>query len=308
MKKTSINYGKMTAKKKNAIQCFMLVLPFIIFVFAFSYIPLFGWSIAFSDFKMGQSFQQINFVGLKHFVKLINDDNMFRVLRNTLVMSALKILVSPLPMCVAILLNDVRNRTLKKLFQTTTTLPHFISWIVVFGVAYSMFSTQGLVNQVLKMLNLPTSPFGLLGDLEHTWLFQLFLNVWKSLGWDTIIYMAAITGIDTELFDASKVDGANKIQTIRYITLPGLLPTFLVLFLLNVSNILNSGFEQYYVFWNTLVSDKIEVLDYYVYNLAFRTNQYPYSIAVGMMKSVVSIILLFVVNFVSKKVRGTSIV
>ncbi|MGN1141923.1 MAG: ABC transporter permease, partial [Oliverpabstia sp.] len=286
----------------------LMALPFLIFVFAFSYVPLFGWYYSFTDYKVGQLFTSAEFVGLKHFNKLLHDTDVIRVLRNTLVMSGLNILTSPLPVAFAIMLSEMRGRRSKKIVQTVTTLPNFISWIVVFGVAYSIFSSNGLWNQVMEVLHLQKSQAGLIGDGNHVWGFQLMLLIWKSLGWNSIIYLAAITGIDTELYDAAKVDGANKIQLIRHITIPGIMPTFLVLLLLNVGNILSNGFEQYYIFWNTFTADKIEVLDYYVYKLAFRAGQYSYSIAIGMVKSIVSVGLLALVNWISKKVRGYSLI
>jgi len=290
------------------IKCTLLLVPFIIYIFAFSYIPLFGWSYSFFDYKLGKGLAGSEFVGLKHFMRLLTDKEITRVMRNTLVMSSLSLLTSYLPMFSAVLLNDIRNLKVKKFVQTSTTLPNFISWIIVYGVAFSIFSSNGLLNELLEMLHLPTSKYGLIGNSDAVWFFQLGLGIWKSLGWSTIIYMAAIAGIDTELYDAAKVDGANKLQLVRYITLPGMLPTYFVLVLLAISSFLSTGFEQYYVFWNALVSDKIEVLDYHVYKIGFQTFQYSFSIAIGMLKSIVSICLLFTVNFMSKKLRGSSIV
>ncbi len=308
-KETGIVFWRnMNARKKRGLKYLLMAMPFVIFVFAFSYVPLFGWYYAFTDYKIGQLFTQAEFVGLKHFQKLIHDTDVLRVLRNTLVMSGLNILVSPLPVAFAIMLSEIRGRRTKKVVQTVTTLPNFISWIVVYGVAFSIFSSNGLWNQILEILHLPTSQVGLIGDGDSVWGFQLVLLIWKTLGWNSIIYLAAITGIDTELYDAAKVDGANKIQLIRHITVPGLMPTFLVLLLLNVGNMLSNGFDQYYIFWNTFTADKIEVLDYYVYKLAFKAGQYSYSIALGMLKSLISIILLAFVNWISKKVRGYSLI
>lgn len=298
----------MNQKTKTKLKYFLITLPFLIFVFAFSYVPLFGWAIAFSDFRMGQRFTDITFVGLKHFIKLIGDSDILRVLQNTLAMSFLKILFSPLPIVFAILFNEIRSVRTKKVVQTVATLPNFISWVVVYGLGFALFSSQGVFNQVCKSLSLPYSPYGLIGDGDHVWAFQTALSIWKSVGWETIIYMATIVGLDMELFDAAKVDGANKLQLIRHVTIPGLMPTYLVLLLLNVSNLLNSGFDQYYTFWNSMVSNKIEVLDYYVYRIAFTAGQYPYSIAIGMLKSILSILLLLFVNWVAKKVRGSSLI
>ena len=295
-------------KRQKGMKYLLLALPFLIFVFAFCYVPLFGWIYALFDYKMWQRFSDARFVGLANFAKLLNDRDILRVLRNTMVMSLLNILCSPLPALFAIMLNDIRSRKIKKFVQTTTTLPNFLSWIVVFGLAFSLFSSQGVVNGFLKQMNLPVSEFGLLGDGNNVWRFQLGLSIWKSLGWNTIIYMAAITGIDTELYDAAKVDGAGSLQLVRYITAPGLIPTYLVLLLLSVGNLLNNGFDQYYMFWNSMVSDKIEVLDYYIYKLGFQSNQYSYSIVIGMLKSLVSVALLFTANKISRRLRGNPLI
>lgn len=300
-------WAAMSLKKKKGIMYLLMAMPFLIFIFAFSYAPLFGWGYAFVEYRTGFSLLESEFVGLKYFQRFFTDRNTLRVLRNTLVMSFLEILTSPLPVIAAILLNEIRSTKVKKFVQTVTTLPNFISWVIVYGLAFAFFSGSGMVNQLLEILHLPTGEFGLMGDVDHTWTFMLCLGIWKGLGWNAIIYLAAITGIDTELYDAAKVDGANKVQLIRHITVPGVMPTYMVLLLLAISNILSSGFEKYYMFWNSLVSDKIEVLDYYIYKLGFSTGQYSYAIAVGMMKSIVGIILLLGANYISKKMRGSSI-
>jgi len=297
----------MSPKRKRGIMYLLMAMPFLIFIFAFSYVPLFGWGYAFVDYRTGFQLWESEFVGLKYFQKFFADKDLLRILRNTLVMSFLGILVSPAPVISAILLNEIKNSKVKKFVQTATTLPNFISWIIVYGIAFALFSGGGMVNQILEYLHLPTGQFGLMGDADHTWIFMLCLGLWKGLGWNSIIYLAAITGIDTELYDAAKVDGANKMQLIRHITMPGVVPTYLVLLLLEISNILSNGFEKYYMFWNSLVSDKIEVLDYYIYKIGFSVGRYSYAIAVGMVKSLVGIVLLFVVNYISKKLRGNSI-
>ena len=294
--------------KKKGIQYFLMSIPFLVYVFAFSYVPLLGWLLAFSDYRAGMRITDIEIKGVQAFVKIFSDRNALRVLRNTLVMSGLGLLVSPISVIFAIMLNEIRSMKFKKFTQTVTTLPHFIGWVVVYGLAFSLFSNSGVVNQLLKLLGLPTSQFGLLGNGDAVWTVQTLFGLWKGLGWNAIVYMAAIAGIDMELYDAAKVDGADRVQLIRHITLPGLIPTYLVLLLLSVGSLLSNGFEQYYVFWNAMVSDKIEVLDYYVYKIGFTANQYPYSIAISMLKSVVSIILLFVANGISKGLRGDSLV
>jgi putative aldouronate transport system permease protein len=303
--------AKINQRKSLGLKYFLLTIPFIIYVIAFSYIPLVGWIYSVFDYRMGQhflDFAHLKFIGLSNFVKLYQQrDEVLRVLQNTMVMSFLNLIASPLPVIFAILLNEIKNSKFKKLVQTTTTLPNFISWIIVYGLAFSIFSMNGFVNMIFAKLHLPVSSVGIMGEESYTWFFQLCLGIWKSMGWSAIIYIAAIAGVDTELYDAVKIDGGNKFREILHVTIPGIMPTFLVLFLLNISNLLNNGFDQYFMFFNSMVSNKIEVLDYYVYKVGMLVNDYSFSITLGMMKTLISIALLFLANYISKKVRGDSL-
>ena len=299
-------------KKLRGIKYLLLAVPFLIYVFAFSYVPLVGWIYSVFDYKIGQKFLDFGsmvFVGLDNFQKLFTErSEVLRVLRNTLALSALGLLATPVPVVFAIMFNEIKNSKFKKIVQTATTLPNFISWIIVYGVAFAFFSVNGFVSVLMQKIGIQPPVMGILGDVDHTWVLQWILGIWKSFGWSAIIYIAAITGIDSELYDAAKVDGANKIQSILHITIPGIMPTYVVMFLLAVSNILSNGFDQYFMFYNPMVVDKIEVLDYYVYKVGFYINDYSYSITLGMLKSILGIVLLFTANALSKKIRGESIV
>lgn len=299
-------------KKLRGIKYLLLAVPFLIYVFAFSYVPLVGWIYSVFDYKIGQKFLDFGsmvFVGLGNFQKLFTEQSeVLRVLRNTLALSALGLLATPVPVVFAIMFNEIKNSRFKKIVQTATTLPNFISWIIVYGVAFAFFSVNGFVSVLMQKIGIQPPVMGILGDVDHTWVLQWILGIWKSFGWSAIIYIAAITGIDSELYDAAKVDGANKIQSILHITIPGIMPTYVVMFLLAVSNILSNGFDQYFMFYNPMVADKIEVLDYYVYKVGFYINDYSYSITLGMLKSILGIVLLFTANALSKKIRGESIV
>ena len=299
-------------KKLRGIKYLLLAVPFLIYVFAFSYVPLVGWIYSVFDYKIGQKFLDFGsmvFVGLGNFQKLFTErSEVLRVLRNTLALSALGLLATPVPVVFAIMFNEIKNSKFKKIVQTATTLPNFISWIIVYGVAFAFFSVNGFVSVLMQKIGIQPPVMGILGDVDHTWVLQWILGIWKSFGWSAIINIAAITGIDSELYDAAKVDGANKIQSILHITIPGIMPTYVVMFLLAVSNILSNGFDQYFMFYNPMVADKIEVLDYYVYKVGFYINDYSYSITLGMLKSILGIVLLFTANALSKKIRGESIV
>jgi putative aldouronate transport system permease protein len=288
---------------------FLLSVPLVLFVAAFSYAPLFGWVYAFFNYKPGTPLSAAQFVGLRYFLRVFSEwGELLRVLRNSLAMSFLGLLGSPLPILFALLLNELRWRGLRKAAQTVTTLPNFISWIIVYSIAFALFSTDGLANALRLRLGLEPAARSILGDPSRTWIFQWALGTWKSLGWSAIIYLAAIASIDEELFDAARIDGAGRAQTILHVTLPGIVPTYFVMLLLQISNLLNNGFDQYFVFSNPLVAERIEVLDYYVYKIAILTGDYPLSIALGMYKTLIGVILLFGANAVSRRVRGRSIV
>lgn len=294
---------------KSRLYLLMLALPFLVLVFLFSYLPLFGWVYAFFDYKPGIPLSDSEFVGFKFFALTFSDGGeLLNVLKNTLAMSFLGILTSPLPLIFAILLSEVKSGRFKKFVQTTTTLPNFISWFIVFSLFFSIFSVEGLFNSILLKLHIISEPTNILGNREAVWYVQTGVAIWKGIGWGAIIYLASISGIDQELYDAAKVDGANRFRTIMNVTVPGLMPTYIVLLLLGISNMLSNGFDQYFVFHNPLVSEKIEVLDYYVYRIGIATNDYAYATAIGISKTIISVTLLFTVNFISKRVRGESII
>jgi putative aldouronate transport system permease protein len=290
----------------------LMALPFIAFVTVFSYVPLFGWIYAFYDYHPGVSLAKSTFVGFKYFQMALDfrsGSELLLVLRNTFALSFLSILLSPLTVIFAIFLNEMKSAPFKKLIQTTTTLPNFISWVLVYSIAFATFSiNDGFINQLLMQWNLIQDPINPLGNGSIAWYFQTALGIWKGLGFGSIIYLAAINGIDTELYDAADVDGAGRFHKILHITIPGVAPTYLVMLLLSVSNILTNGFDQYYSFMNAMVQTNLQVFDYYVYRIGLALNEYSYSTALGIFKSVVSITLLFSVNWIAKRSRGESII
>lgn len=288
---------------------FLMALPFVIYIFMFCYVPLLGWILAFFDYVPGIPLKDTEFVGLKYFkMAFSQSDDIIRVLKNTMAMYLLGLLFSPIPMIYAILLNEIKNRKFKRFTQTAVTFPNFISWIIVASIASSFFSTDGQINALLRIFNSNAASVNVLGNEKIVWIFQALLGVWKSFGWNAIIYMAALAGIDESIYEAARIDGAGRLNCALYITLPGLMPTFLIMTLLSISNFLSVGFDQYFVFNNYLVADKIEVLDLYVYRLGIKLNCYSLATAIGILKSVLSITLLFTVNKIVKKVRGEALV
>lgn len=288
-------------------------LPFLVAVFIFSYLPLYGWSYAFFDYHAGMKLKDSTFVGFKFFSNMVNNpisrNEILRVLKNTFGLSLLNILASPLPVVFAICLMELKAKRFRSVVQTLTTLPNFISWVLVYSVAWSIFSiNDGFLNRLLMSANIISTEINFLASSDHVWLTMAGYSLWKTLGWNAIMYIAAITAIDSQQYEAAMVDGASRIQRMWYITVPGILPTYFVLLLLSIANFLNNGMEQYYLFANPMNKSAIEVLDLYVYNMGMVGQNISYSTAVGILKSLVSVGLLFFANGLSKVVRKESII
>ncbi len=300
-------------RKIRGYKEFLYILPFLILVLVFSYYPLYGWIYAFFDYQPPLPFSWDSFVGLKWFRMLFQNKSYAKqtveVLRNTFAMSGISFIFSWVPMFFAIMLNEVTNKRFRKFVQTSTTFPNFISWILVYSVAFLMLSNSGLFNSIGMGLGIIDQPVDFLKSGDNIWFKMWLMLTWKNAGWTAIIYLSAIAGIDTELYEAAEVDGANRRQIIRYITLPGLMPTFFVILILNISNFLNTGFEQYFVFQNAWNREYIQVLDLYTYNLATsKPPAYSISVALSMLKSIVSVVLLVGANTLSKVVRDDGII
>lgn len=296
-------------KKKNRGYIeFLYILPFLLLVLVFSYYPLYGWFYAFFDYKPPFPLSKDTFVGFKWFTYMVDNEvkrkQIGQVLLNTFAISGLSMLFSWFPMVFAVFLNEIRWKPYRKFVQTVTTLPNFISWVLVYSIAFCVFSSTGVVNTVLQDLGLATKPIMFLQSKEHIWFKMWLWLTWKNAGWAAIMYIAAISGIDEELYEAARVDGANRIQLIWHITIPSILPTYFVILFLNIANFLSNGMEQFFVFQNSFNKNTIQVLDLYVYNIAMGAGGYSLSTAIGMLKSLVSIILLAVTNTISKLTRG----
>lgn len=297
---------------KGGFRLFLGVSPFLIIYFLFCYLPLEGWKYAFYDYRPGYLLKECNFVGLKHFSSMFLNPvlrrEMIRVMTNTLAMSILGIVTSFMPMFFAIFLNEIPFKGLRKIIQTVTTIPNFISWVIVYALATALFAVEsGAVNVVLMELGIIERGINFLASSKHVWLQMWLYSTWKGLGWSAVIYISGLSSIDQEMYEAAAVDGADRFQKIWYITVPGLMPTFVTLLILSIGNFLSTGMEQYYVFANSFNKSKIEVLDLYTYNVGLGTTNISYSTAVGMMKSIIGLILLFIANYISGKVRDEKI-
>lgn len=278
---------------------------------AFSYVPLLGWSISFFRYYPGIPLNKLEFMGLKNFQLFFsNKDQVLLVLRNTFVLSGLILVTLPLPAVFAIFLNEIRGKWFKKTVQTFSTIPYFISYVLIYLAFVTLFSpSDGMINTLLvQKLHILKNPLNVLNNDKIAWTVQTLTYLFKNLGYSAILYLSAIAGIDTQLYEAAEVDGAGRFQKIWNITVPGLIPTFVVLLVLGLGNVLSgAGFEQYYVFGNAMVLDKLEVIDTYTYKMGMVQGNYSFGTAMSMMKSVLSVGLLLISNFIVKRVRGNSI-
>ncbi|WP_317971496.1 ABC transporter permease subunit [Paenibacillus sp. CCS19] len=297
--------------RSMSIRKFLYVLPFMALLAIFAYYPLYGWVYAFFDYSPPIPLSKSPFVGFQWFHSLVENqvkvDQLLQIIKNTFGLSGLNLLFSWLPMVFAIFLCEIKAVRFRKFIQTVTTLPNFISWVLVYSLAFSMFSSDGIVNGLLRQLGID-SPILPLQSSHHVWLMMWLWTTWKALGWSAILYIAAIMGIDDSLYEAAHVDGATRMQVIRYVVLPSMLPTYFVLLMLQIASFLNNGLEQYFVFQNAFNKDSIQALDLYVYNLAMGGGSYSVSVAISMLKSLISVVLLFSVNGLSKLLRGEGIV
>lgn len=284
-------------------------LPFIVIVFIFSYLPVWGWLMAFQNYKPGKGIFEQKWVGLDHFAALFADDKFYLVLRNTLAMSFMGLIVGfTIPILFAVLLNELRGSVFKRTVQTISYLPHFVSWVVVAGIVTKMLSTDGgAVNQLLMWLGLIDQPIQFMAQGNLFWYIVTGSDIWKEMGWSAIIYLAAITGIDQEQFEAAKVDGASRIRQIWHITLPSIAPTIAILLIMSIGHLISIGFEKQFLLGNPLVVDYSEVLDLYALNYGLGMGRFSFGTAIGMFNSVVSIILLLLANGVFKKFTKQSI-
>lgn len=297
---------------ETKFRLFLMFLPFIALVAVFSYLPLWGWRYAFFDYKAGDTLTMDKFVGFKWFTELVKNPatvrDIINVLKNTLGMSSIGILTSWLPMAFAIFLCEMKNLKFRRFVQTFTTIPNFISWVLVYSIAFCIFSTDGFLSSILVNLGIWQEGQNLLMNGDHMWLKMWAWGTWKGVGWSAIIYIAAISGIDQQLYEAATVDGAGRFQRMWHITVPSLIPTFFVLLLMSIANILSNGMDQYLVFENATNTRSIMVLDLYVYKLGIGQGSIPLTTVVGMLKSIISVILLFGANSISKLLRGESII
>lgn len=285
------NFSKRLWKQRELI---LLSIPFVIYILVFNYAPLAGWIIAFQNYRPGFSFFEQEWVGLANFRLLFADPAFLRVIRNTLAMGIINLSLGFFfSIGFAVLLNEVRSRHVKKVVQTVSYLPHFLSWIIVTGIILDVLSPEtGIINQLLMSFNLIDRPINFLSDPKYFWWIVGFSNVWKSTGWGSIIYLSAMAAINDELYEAAEMDGANRLRKIWHITLPGIKPTIFILLLINIGGVLNAGFEVQYLLGNGLVQEVSQTIDIFVLKYGISLNNYSFATAAGIFNSFVSIILI----------------
>ncbi|MFC0216590.1 ABC transporter permease [Paenibacillus chartarius] len=290
-----------------------MVLPSILFILVFSYIPMWGVLIAFKEYNLFKGFAASPWVGMTHFRMFFESPEFWDIIRNTFCISLLKLAVGfPAPIILALMLNEIGNMVFKRTVQTITYIPHFISWVVVSGLVFSMLAVDnGPVNEVLLKFSLVREPVNWMSIPEYFWGILVSVGVWKEIGFGSIVYLAAIAGIDPALYEASALDGANRFKQIFLVTLPGISPVIVIFLILGIGNILNAGFEDILLLTknmnNGILTPIAEVIDTYVYQMGILNQRYSYATAAGLFKSILSIILLFLANTIAKRLGKASL-
>lgn len=287
-----------------------MMLPSLVLTFIFFYLPLSGWVIAFSEYKLGGPLFGNAWVGLKQFKRFLFDSSDFSyLLQNTLVINVSVIFVNIAVAGVfSIVLNDMRRKRMAKTVQTIAFFPYFISWVIAYALVWALFAVRsGSINQFLVGAGAIPSGFNILGDPKYSWGLMIVLSIWKYTGYNTVIFLSAISGIPHEEYEAAAIDGAGRFRRMYYVTFKNMLPSAAILLIMNSGWVLNSNLEQFFVFTNSTNWQRMEVLDMYIYKFGLQSLDYSYATAVGIMKTLVSILLVIGVNFSSKKLNGSAI-
>lgn len=283
---------------------YVISLPGIIYFLLFKYISLFGSVIAFQNYNIFKGIKGSPWVGLENFQRMFQYTEFLQILKNTILIGVYDLLFAfPVPIILALLINELRIMAYKRIVQTVVYMPHFLSWIIVGGVVVGVLSpSTGIVNHLLGLFGV--DPIYFLGENDYIRTILISSGIWKDSGWGTIIYLAAIAGINPDLYEAAQIDGASRFRQVFSITIPTILPTIVILFLLQIGNFLDFGFERVFVFLNPLNNENGEIIDTFVYRAGLVDRQYSYTTAIGLFKSVVGLALIMFSNTFSKKVTG----
>lgn len=292
---------------KKYFSLFVMFIPAIIYFFVFKYIPMYGVTLAFKDYNISKGILGSEWIGLEHFRKLMKTSTFTRAVRNTIIISFGKIIFGfPAPIILALLLNEVKNLKFKKVVQTISYMPHFLSWVILAGVFNQFFSpSNGVVNYLLGLIGI--EPIYFLASNDWFRKIVVGTSVWQGVGWGTVVYIAAISGINPEYYEAAECDGATRFQKMFKITLPLLAPTIAVLFILRVGSVLDAGFDQVFNMYSQVVYESGDIIDTYVYRVGMGNMKYDRATAVGLFKNAIGFVLVVFTNFVSKKLSGSGV-
>lgn len=285
--------------KRDYLLYILLLLP-IAYIIIFKYAPIYGILMAFQDYNIFEGISGSKWVGFDVFKFIFQQDSFYRALKNTLVLNFLDLVSGfPAPIILAILLNELRHERFKKVTQTIIYLPHFLSWVIIGGMVYLIFSSNGLANNALSNLGFPNIEFL---SQKNSWLIMyVFIGIWQNAGWGTIIYLASITGINKELYEAADVDGCSRLRKIWHITLPGIKPTIIMLLILQIGRMVSIGFDRPFVIGNSLVSEYSDVISTFVYRVGIGSGDFSQATAVGLFQSIVGVVFLVTANYVAEK-------
>ena len=289
-------------------ELWVITLFILIWLAVICYYPMYGLIIAFKYYTPGRSFAECRWVGFQYFNQFLRSRDFPIVMRNTLAISGLQLLLGfPAPILLALLLNEIHARKFKRVVQTVSYLPHFISWVVAASLLFSLLNSEGILNRVLVNLGILNAPVNWLSEGKYFWGILTIANIWKGVGFSSIIYLSAIAGIDGELYQAGAVDGRSRAGAVWHITLPGIRATVVLLLIMQLGSIFNAGFQQQLLLGNTQTRRYYEVIDTFAYKYGVQNGNYSYGTAVGLMKGVISVTLVFVANAISRKVMDLAI-
>ncbi|MEK3724422.1 ABC transporter permease [Paenibacillus sp. FSL H8-0034] len=311
-RKTGASQSGFWGYARKNIDLYLMSIPGILFLVVYKFIPLYGLTLAFKDFNLFigdnivDSVMKSPWVGLKHFERIFHEPAFLQVIANTLMISLYKLLfLFPVPILIALLLNELRLQWMKRWIQTIVYMPHFLSWVIIFGLFYSMMGSYGMVNQLLGALGFESISF--FSDTSWFRTLLVFTDGWKDTGWNTILFLAAMTSIDPQLYEAAIVDGAGRFKRMWHITVPSIGPVILLVFVLRLGQVLNAGFEQVLVMYNPAVYDVADIIQTYVYRIGLGKLDFSMSTALGLFESVVAFILIMSSNAISRRYLGRSI-
>jgi putative aldouronate transport system permease protein len=314
MKKTMNN--NLPGTKKSIIKSFLLnwqlwvmLLPAMLYIFIFCYIPMYGIQLAFREYSFASGFTGGEFAGLKYFKQYFDSPMFFTTIKNTFLISATSIIVGfPVPIILAMIINQLKNRKWKRVVQTTVYIPYFISVVVMVSMLKIMLAdNSGVISNFLKDLHLAGKDVNLLGTASSFVPVYVLSGIWQSMGWNSIIFLAALSSVDSQLYDACRIDGANKMQTMWHIDLPVILPTIIILLIMNMGGILNVGFDKIFLMQNSRNLGASQVISTYVYTVGIKSSQFSFGSAVGLFNTLVNFVFLVITNFIAKRTTGTGL-